>query len=146
MSSTSKRRFRNTFPTITPRPPAHECSPTNRAPRDCRWNGSSEPEAGADDSREAKSLADAQGGGLLEHGVSQRDVAQAQSAMPEQDGLRFAFAARLAAGDDLTELRVQAAFGYLVQIDVRAQRAVGKSLAALSPVIDDHFVHDVGER
>src|SRR5262249_35979120 len=46
-------------------------------------------------SAERQATADAEPGGLLEQGVAQRDVAEAEAAMPEQVGLTRALAARL---------------------------------------------------
>ncbi len=75
----------------------------------------------------------------------ERDVAEAQAAVPEQDGFVVALAARLQAGDDLAELGVQRLFAELAGFDVGAQRAELAALA-LAPIVDHQLGHDVGER
>src|SRR5579871_2416999 len=57
--------------------------------------------------REDQLLTEAHAAGLLEHGVAQRDVGDAEAAVPEQDGLAVALAAGLLARDDPAELGVE---------------------------------------
>ena len=45
--------------------------------------------------------------GLLQHGVTERDIAQAQAAVPEEDGLQIRLPSAFQAGDDLSQLGVQ---------------------------------------
>src|SRR3954452_20501601 len=77
--------------------------------------------------------------------MPQRDVAEAQPAMPEQDPLVIRLAAGTLADDDLAELRMERVFFEPAAIDVRAQRAE-RSRTALPPVVDDDLVHHIGER
>src|SRR5262249_13160949 len=80
--------------------------------------------------------------GLLQERVAERDVAQAEPAVPEQDRLRRRLAAGPGAGDDLAELGVQGLLGQAARLDVRPQRAERPG-AALAPVVDHQLVHDV---
>src|SRR5206468_6075094 len=82
---------------------------------------------------------------LLEHRVPERDVAQAQAAMPEEDSLVVRLAARFVAGDDLSELGVEVVLVEPSAVDVRAQRAEA-ARPRLTPVVDDDLVHHVGQR
>ena len=66
--------------------------------------------------------------------------------MPEKNGLVIAFTAGTKARHDLPELGVQILLGELVRLHMGPQRAVGKPLAALPPVVHHDLVHDVGER
>ena len=51
------------------------------------------------------------------------------------------------AGDDLAELGVQVVLRVRRSLSTcGAQRAERQALAALAPVVDDHLVHDVGQR
>ena len=74
-------------------------------------------------SGKAKPLPHSESFGFFEHRVAQRDVGQRKSPMPEKVGLGVAFAARLQAGDDLSELRMQRRLGQLSCLDVCARSA-----------------------
>src|SRR5258708_26115067 len=74
-------------------------------------------------SRKAQALADAELAGFFEHGVAERDVAERQAAMPEQDGLGRVGAAGPEPGDDLAELGVEVGRGELAAVDMAAQRS-----------------------
>ena len=78
--------------------------------------------------RKPQLLPDAGAGALFQQRVSERDVAEAEAAVPEQDGFVVAFAAGLQAGDDLAQLGVQRLLAELAGFDVGAQ---GAELAAL---------------
>ena len=82
---------------------------------------------------------------LRQHGVAERDVAERQAAVPEQDGLVVALAAGLHAGDDLAELGMQRLLAQLAGLDMGAQRAELAALA-LAPIVDHDLGHDVGQR
>src|SRR5438094_7826040 len=77
--------------------------------------------------------------------MPERDVAEAEPAMPEQDLLVIRLAAGTVADDDLAELRMERIFVEPAAVDVRAQRAE-RSGTALPPVVDDDLVHHFGER
>src|SRR5205085_11203045 len=62
--------------------------------------------------------------------------------MPEEDALLVRFAPRTLADDDLRELRVQRLLGEAPLLDMRAKRAELPD-AALTPIVDDDFVHHV---
>jgi hypothetical protein len=51
--------------------------------------------------------------------VAEGDVAEAEAAVPEEDGLRLPLAAGLAAGDDLAELGVQVGLAEAPRLVVR---------------------------
>src|SRR6185437_12481112 len=97
-------------------------------------------------SREGERLPDRTALRLREQRMTQRDIAGAESPVPEEDRLVAALAPRLEARDDLAQLRMQVVLAQPAAVDVRAQGAEGKSLAALAPVVHHHLVHDVGER
>src|SRR3546814_7737044 len=84
-------------------------------------------------------------GGLLQHRRAQRDVGEREAAVPEQDGLVVALAARLLSRDDLRELAVQSRLRELARLDMGAQRAELAALA-LAPVVDHQLVHRVCQR
>ena len=65
--------------------------------------------------------------------------------MPEQDGLVVALASRLEPGSDLAEFGMERLFAQPTGLDMGAQRAELAALA-LAPVVDDHLLHDVGQR
>src|SRR5262245_2456451 len=92
-------------------------------------------------SGEPQLLADAQALALLDHGVGQRDVAERQPAVPEQDGLVVALAAGPEAGNDLAHLGMQCLFRELAGIDVRPEAAERAALA-LAPVVDHQLLAD----
>src|SRR4029077_8664126 len=73
--------------------------------------------------REYQLLAKTHAVSLLEHGMTQRDDGDAEAAMPEQDGLAVALAARLRSRDDLAELAVQRPLGELAGFDMSPERA-----------------------
>lgn len=66
--------------------------------------------------------------------------------MPEQDAFLVGFAAGLFAGDDFAEFRVERLRRELSGAHVRAEAAELSALFALPPVVDDYFVHHVGQR
>src|SRR4029077_20523306 len=96
-------------------------------------------------SGKAKTLPHSESFGFFEHRVAQRDVGQRKSPMPEQVGLGVPFAARLEAGDDLSELRMQRRRGQLSCLDVCA-KAAELAVLALPPVVDHQFRHYIGQR
>src|ERR1700730_9515804 len=65
--------------------------------------------------------------------------------MPEQIALGIVLPARLEAGDDLSELRMQRRLGQFAGFDMRAQ-ASELAAFALPPVIDDELCHDIRQR
>src|SRR5581483_3385832 len=69
----------------------------------------------------------------LEQEVSDGDVGRREAAVPEDDRLVVALAARLAADDDLRQLRVERRLGQPAGVDVRAQGAEAAA-PALAPV------------
>src|SRR4051794_13812614 len=77
--------------------------------------------------------------------MAERDVGEAEAAMPEEDRLVLAHAPRLGAADDLAELTMQRRLGELPRLDMGAQGSEHAALA-LSPIVDDQLVHDVGQR
>src|SRR6266702_4614800 len=65
--------------------------------------------------------------------------------MPKQIGFNVTFATWLETGHDLPELCVQGRFGEFACLNVSAEAAKLAALT-LSPIIDDQFCHDIGER
>ena len=82
---------------------------------------------------------------LFQQRVTQRDVAQREAAVPEQDGFVVALTAGLQAGDDLAQFGVQRLLAELAGFDMGAQGAELASFA-LAPIVHHHLGHDVGER
>src|SRR5258706_6596060 len=93
----------------------------------------------------AKPLANAQLPGFDEHRGAERDIRQRKPAVPKEVRLVNPLTAGLQAGDDLAKLGMKRGFRELARFDVRAQ-AAERSRLALSPVVDDDLVHDVGQR
>src|SRR3546814_20969436 len=81
-------------------------------------------------------------GGLLQQGGAQRDVREREAAVPEQDGLVGALAARLLPGHDLAELAVQRRLRQLSRLALGAPRTPLAALA-LAPVVDPPPRHPV---
>src|SRR5260221_2664451 len=78
--------------------------------------------------------------------MAQRDIAEAEAAMPEQDRFGVGFTGRLQPRDDLPEFGMKILFAEPVAIHMLAQRAEGQALAALAPIVHHHLVHDIGQR
>src|SRR5437773_1230709 len=92
----------------------------------------------------AKPLADAELLRFRQHCRAERDVAEAEAAVPKEDGLVVALAPGLEAADDLAELGVQRLAGELSGIDVLAERSE-RAGADLAPIVDDQLIHNVSE-
>src|SRR6185437_14295595 len=88
---------------------------------------------------EGEALADAETLRLLQHGGAERDIGDAEAAVPEEDRLVLALAPGLPPGDDLAELGMEARLGQLARLDMGAQRPQ-RPLPALPPIIDHHLV------
>src|SRR5882757_65620 len=93
----------------------------------------------------AQPLPEAQPRRLIEHSATQRDIRKRQAAVPEQDGFVLSLAPGFLPGDDLAHLAVQRRLRELGRLHVRAQRAELAGFA-LTPIVDDDLVHDIGER
>ena len=88
-------------------------------------------------SREAQPLADADvPAALASIALPSAMSLKRQAAMPEQDRLVVALAARLVAGRDLAELGMKRRLAQPAALDMGAQRAELAGLA-LAPVVDD---------
>src|SRR5260221_9459241 len=77
----------------------------------------------------AQRLADPQPRRLLEHGVAEGDVGEAEATMPEQDGLVVARPPRLGTADDLAELAMQRRLGQFSRLDMGTQATEHAALA-----------------
>src|SRR5919199_768573 len=96
-------------------------------------------------SGEAQALPDAEPRRLLDERVAEGDVAEAQAAVPEQDGLVVALPPGPEPRHDLPHLGVERALAELAGLDMGAQRPETAGLA-LAPIVHDELGHDVRER